>query len=183
VFLGDTVCFDWTSNYGAKIFEKEFGSRTTSSFGIRDDRTQNVLWRLQHGELGGARKPRVVMLMVGGANVKDGDSAQDIDEGVKAILQELLHLTPRPKLLLIGIIAYGDDTQQKTAKAANKLLAEEDDGGLSVKFMDIGDKFVSEDGSPIQTIYNVRPRLHITAAGYQIFADEVKPAIHELLAK
>ncbi|MBI1914773.1 MAG: hypothetical protein HYS12_08555, partial [Planctomycetes bacterium] len=69
LFLGDSITDAWGGEGHGKgggntIFEEEFVPLKAANFGIGGDRTQHVLWRLQHGELEGIQ-PKVVMLMIG----------------------------------------------------------------------------------------------------------------------
>ena len=60
----------------------------------------------------------------------------------------------------------------------NEIIAKLDDK-KHVFFLDIGDKFVQPDGTMTKEI--TPDFLHLSAAGYQIWADAITPKIRELM--
>jgi lysophospholipase L1-like esterase len=191
LFLGDSITDSWggeghgKGSPGAKVFEREFGALKTANFGISGDRTQHVLWRLQNGELDGI-KPKVVMLMIGTNNSNGKDNtAQEIADGVKAIVSEIHKKSPQTKVLLLAIFPRGKDNvgamiaQRQKIVDANKIIAQLDDKGTSVKFLDIGKGFLNEKANPNSDL--MPDYLHLSPKGYQIWADAVKPTILELM--
>src|SRR5262245_5862194 len=187
LFLGDSITDAWGGEghppraAGTKVFETEFGALKAANFGIGGDRTQHVLWRLQNGELDGI-KPRVVMLMIGTNNSNGKDNtAEEIADGVTAIVKEIHKRSPKTKVLLLGVFPRGPkpNPQREKLKQVNSIIAKLDDGGKTVKYLDIGDKFLESDGTlPKETMPDF---LHLSEKGYQIWADAVKGPIQELM--
>src|SRR5664279_4435563 len=66
LFLGDSIVDGWRDK-GLNVWNKYYALRNAAIFGIDGDRTQHVLWRMEHGELDGI-KPKVVVLMIGTNN-------------------------------------------------------------------------------------------------------------------
>jgi lysophospholipase L1-like esterase len=150
-----------------------------ANFGIGGDRTQHVLWRLQNGELDGI-EPKVVMLMIGTNNMGQ-DSAEQIAEGVTAVVKEINKRSPKTKVLLLGIFPRGNKPGmiRDKIKDCNMIIAKLDDGGKTVKYLDIGGKFLEPDGTlPPEIMYDY---LHLTEKGYQIWADAVKAELEKLV--
>src|SRR5690242_8773463 len=54
LFLGDSITDNWR-NRGSNVWNKVYAPRHASNFGIGGDRTQHVLWRIEHGELDGLK--------------------------------------------------------------------------------------------------------------------------------
>jgi lysophospholipase L1-like esterase len=184
LFLGDSITDAWRSkgdHGGGKIFEEEFKPLKAANFGIGGDRTQHVLWRLQNGELDGIQ-PKVVMLMIGTNNL-GSNSAEEIAEGNKAIVQEIHKRSPRTKVLLLGVFPRGakPNPGRDKIKQINATIAKLDDGGKTVKYLDIGDKFLEKDGTLSKEV--MYDYLHLTPKGYRIWADAVKGPIKELLGE
>lgn len=191
LFLGDSITDAWGGEGhgkggGAEIFEKEFKPKKAANFGIGGDRTQHVLWRLQNGEFD-TIQPKALMLMIGTNNSNGKDNtADEIAEGIEAIVAEIHKRSPKTRVLLLAIFprATGRDENAKKAQtekinAVNARIAKLDDGGKKVKFMDIGKKFLAEDGSIPREI--MPDQLHLSAKGYRIWADAVTPALEELM--
>ena len=63
VFIGDSITEGWKYN-GSAVWNKYFAPRLAFNYGIGGDRTENLLWRIEHKELDGL-KPKVVVLMIG----------------------------------------------------------------------------------------------------------------------
>ena len=70
----------------------------SACFGISGDRTENVLWRLQNGELEDV-SPKIIVLSVGQENY--GDSPDNIAEGIKAICGFIRSKQPQAFLVLL----------------------------------------------------------------------------------
>lgn len=189
LFLGDSITDAWGGeghdpkrSAGNEIFTKEFEPLKAANFGIGGDRTQHVLWRLQNGEMEGIQ-PKVVMLMIGTNNSNRMDNtAEEIAEGVATVVKEIHKRSPKAKVLLLAIFPRGamPNPQREKIKKVNDIIAKLDDGGKTVKYLDIGAKFMQPDGSISKEI--MPDYLHLSPAGYRIWADAVKGPIQELLS-
>jgi lysophospholipase L1-like esterase len=179
LFLGDSITDGWRIG-GKAVWKDNFESLKAANFGIGGDQTQHVLWRLQHGELDGI-KPKLAVLMIGTNNLH-GNSDEEIVGGIKAIVAELQKQTPQTKLLLLGIFPRGekaDDPFRDRIKHINSIIAQMDDGGKTIKYLDIGDKFLESDGTISKRI--MRDFLHPTAKGYKVWAEAINPTVHEMM--
>lgn len=178
VFLGDSITAGWGSK--KEIWDKAFGAYKPANFGIGGDRTQHVLWRITHGELDGI-KPKAVVLMIG-TNNSGSDPAEGIAKGVTAIVETIRAKQPQAKILLLAVFPRGEKPspnlgREKLAKV-NEIIAKLDDG-KNIHFLDIGAKFLQPDGSISKEI--MPDFLHLSAAGYQIWADAISPKLAELM--
>lgn len=63
VFLGDSITEGWAGN-GKQVWQQHYQPRHAYNYGIGGDRTEHVLWRLEHGEFEKV-SPKVVVLMIG----------------------------------------------------------------------------------------------------------------------
>jgi lysophospholipase L1-like esterase len=176
VFVGDSITDGWRG--ASAIWRKNFGPYGPLNLGISGDRTEHVLWRLQHGELEGYQA-RLFVIMIGTNN--GGDSAADVAKGVEAIVAEIKKKQPQAKILLLGIFPRGDKPNDHRAKndETNKIIAKLDDGGKTLKYLDIGDKFLTADKELPKDI--MPDALHPNAKGYQIWADAITPTVKALL--
>ena len=176
-FEGDSITDGWHGG-GKAVWTKEFAGWNAANFGIGGDQTQHVLWRLQNGEFEGVR-PKVVVLMIGTNN--SGDTVANIAAGVTADVKEIQKQSPATKILLLAIFprtAKADAPIRAKLKAVNEIIAKLDDG-KTVKYMDIGNKFLEADGTLTKEI--MPDALHPNAKGYQIWADAIKPTLTEWL--
>ncbi|HLX59693.1 MAG TPA: GDSL-type esterase/lipase family protein [Planctomycetota bacterium] len=186
LFLGDSITDGWRGG-GKKVWEENFAPLKAANFGIGGDRTQHVLWRIENGELDGI-KPKLMVLMIGTNN--GGDSKEDVALGITTIVKEYQKREPGSKVLLLGIFprAPKDDKIQAASlenpgnlknKQVNEIIAKLDDGGKTIKYMDIGAKFLDAEGKLPKEI--MPDFLHPNAKGYEIWAEAILPTVKEMM--
>ena len=179
VFFGDSITQGWNS--AREIWAERFEPLKAANFGIGGDRTENVLWRIQNGELEGY-KPKVAVVMIGTNNLSgQRNNPTEVAAGVTAIVEEIKKRTPDTKILLLGIFPRNekpDSPARKDIAQVNEIIAKLDDG-KTVTFMDIGKQFLQPDGTI--TKETMPDFLHLTPKGYQIWADAIKDKLAELL--
>jgi beta-glucosidase len=185
LFLGDSITDNWS--HAPEIWKKYYAQYNPANFGIGGDTTQNVIWRIEHGELDGIH-PRVVVLMIG-TNNAGSNNADEIFAADRKIVGMIRARLPESKILLLAIFPRGsrrnrDGTEDNYAvrmaiiNAVNPRLATLDDG-VNVRFLDIGAKFLGPDGRIPDAIMS--DHLHPTVAGYQIWADAMQPLLTEMM--
>jgi lysophospholipase L1-like esterase len=175
LFLGDSITEGWPDFAWTAAF-----ANLPANFGIGGDRTENLLWRLQNGAVGGLT-PRVVVVMIGVNNIGREDSAEEIYTGVEAVIEETKAVFGKAHIVLLGILPYGtdgaDSLDRRRVGEINRLLA-----GLAddprVEFHDIGAAFLLEDGTIPQAL--MADYLHPTDQGYEVFADQLRPILEPL---
>ena len=176
LFLGDSITQGWGNN---AVWQRYYGPRNAANFGIGGDRTEHVLWRIQNGEIDGI-SPKVVVLMIG-TNNSGSNSAGEIAEGIKAIVTTLREKLPRTKVLLLGVFPRGerpDNPVRAKLAAVNEIIATLDDGE-NVKYLDIGERFLNDDGTLSREI--MPDFLHLSRKGYRIWADAIEPTLWSML--
>jgi lysophospholipase L1-like esterase len=176
VFLGDSITAGW--NGQKDIWNAAFGKYKPANFGIGGDRTQHVLWRIENGELDGI-KPKAAVVMIG-TNNSGSDPADGIARGVTKIVETIRAKSPSTKILLLAVFPRGEkpNAQRDKLKVVNQIIAKLDDG-KHIHYLDIGDKFLQPDGTISKEI--MKDYLHLTAPGYQIWADAISPKLAELM--
>ena len=178
LFLGDSITDFWHGD-GANIWSREFYPLQSANFGIGGDKIENVLWRVENGEVAGLA-PQVVVLLIGTNNTSD-DSVQAIVAGHAALVSEIRHRLPQAKILVLGLFPRVDkwsETFRDKIAPINLELAKEQDG-KTVFFLDFGARFVSPDGTIAPDI--MQDGLHLTEKGYQIWTDAMLPTLKGLL--
>lgn len=186
VFIGDSITQGW-EGAGKNVWQKYYGSRKCLNFGVGGDRTEHVLWRFENGQLDGI-KPKAAVLMIGtnnSNNNKDGTeqySAGEILEGVQQIVKQLRQRLPDTKLLVLGIFprAQTFSTQRGKILQINQALANLADGQM-IHYLDFGSQLIEADGSISKT--KMPDYLHLSEAGYEIWAAAIEPKLQELLAE
>ena len=77
IFIGDSITQGW-EGAGKEVWAKTYGNRNAVNLGIGGDRTQHVLWRLDHGNIEGIH-PKLAVLMIGTNNSGSNTSEQIAD--------------------------------------------------------------------------------------------------------
>jgi lysophospholipase L1-like esterase len=180
LFLGDSITDGWRGS-GKDVWAKQIEPLKAANFGIGGDRTQHVLWRIVNGELDGI-KPKVAVVMIG-TNNSGSDPAADITEGVTEIVRTIQKKSPATKVLLLAIFPRGKElpnAQNDKLIEVNKALAKLDDG-KSIRFLDIGPKFLGNDKQLPKEI--MPDYLHLSPKGYEIWAQAMLPTLYDMLGK
>jgi hypothetical protein len=153
LFIGDSITDFWR-NRGKAVWDQCLAPLNAANFGIDGDRTQQVLWRIEHGELEGI-KPKVIVLMIGTNNTgleKDGitprNTTSEVVARITAVVKELRTRLPDASNLLLAIFPRGPKgdpirVQLNETNAAPRELG----GGRHVIFLDIGPRFLTPDGT------------------------------------
>jgi lysophospholipase L1-like esterase len=178
-FFGDSITDGWHGRE-KDVWKEHFEPLHAANFGIGGDRTQHVLWRMQNGELDGYKAKAVVVMI--GTNNLGSNSDEEIAEGIKAVVEEIHKQQPKAKVLLLGIFPRGEKPEDKNRdriKNINKMIAKLDDKGKTVKYLDIGDKFVEKDGSIAKE--TMPDFLHLSKKGYEIWADAIDKPLKDLM--
>ena len=179
LFMGDSITDNWRSK-GRNVWNKYYAPLHAANFGIGGDRTQHVLWRIEHGELDGIH-PKVTVLMIG-TNNSNSDPADEIAKAIKLIIDDIHARLPDTKILLLAIFPRNKPvdkpTQMETIHQVNDIISKYADG-KTVWYLDIGDKFLGPDGKVPADI--MADFLHPTEKGYQIWADAMNPTLDEMM--
>lgn len=180
VFIGDSITQGW-EGAGKNVWQKYYGHRQCLNFGVGGDRTQHVLWRLEHGQLDGL-KPKVAILMIGTNNSnKDDNSAADILAGVQLIVKQIRERLPETKLIINDIFPRGKTFSPQRGKIlqVNQALEKLADGKM-IFYLPIGSQLIESDGSISKEM--MHDYLHPGEQGYEIWAAAMEPKVKELLA-
>ena len=186
VMLGDSITHFWGGEpvggrrTGVDEWDRFFAGRRVVNLGYGWDRTENVLWRLTHGEFEGVT-PKVVVVMIGTNNI-DLNTPDEIAAGVSAICAELHRRSPSTGILLLGIFPRGahPDATRAKVEAVNRRIALLDGRG-GVTYLDIGRAFLEADGSISDAV--MYDFLHPTALGYQKWTTAMGPTLESLMKK
>ena len=190
-FLGDSITRRWgTSDAQYKHFyenwKQNFFGWNAANFGWGGDTTQNILWRLENGELDHVN-PKIIVLLAGTNNVGkqsptiDPDPRiDDIPKGIKAILNLCQQKAPNAIIILMGIFPRNDNMEvMPIIEKINRKIAKLADG-KKIRFLNINRQMADKKGKLFEGI-TVPDGLHLDLKGYQVWADALKPIFRKLL--
>jgi lysophospholipase L1-like esterase len=186
-FEGDSIVRRWGAlDYPELLanWRANFFGWNAANFGWGADRTENILWRLENGELDGVN-PKVIVLLAGTNNVgtqpRDEQTVAEIVRGIKAIIDICQQKASNATIILTAILPRNDNIAvMPTINRINQKLARFADG-TRVRFLSINDRLTDSEGKLLDDVLNARDGLHPTIKGYQIWADALKPIFRELL--
>jgi lysophospholipase L1-like esterase len=188
-FEGDSITRRWgASDYPNLLanWKQNFFGWNAADFGWGADQTQNILWRLENGELDGVN-PKVVVLLAGANNIGDssvpGDTqarADDVTRGLHEIVRVIQMKAPMATIIVMGIFPRNDDMAlMPVVDRINSNLSKFDSQRL--KYLNINHKLADRDGKLFDDMMNAKDKLHPTLKAYQVWADALKPVLAELL--
>jgi lysophospholipase L1-like esterase len=180
VLIGDSITHFWGGppivgqQRGLKAWADTFGSHRVLNMGFGWDRTQNVLWRLDHGEMDGTH-PKVVVLNIGTNNFSMTRNAREntpaeVAEAIAAICDRVHRKAPAARIIVMGVFPRGfqpDGPYRGKVTPLNALLARQIAGKPLMSFLDISDQITGPDGVASREILS--DGTHPTEAGYAIW--------------
>jgi lysophospholipase L1-like esterase len=189
VLIGDSITHYWggepqspgAPRRGLQSWEHVFGGKRVLNLGFGWDRTQNVLWRLNNGEIDGL-KPKWIVLNIGTNNSTGTKNAREntpaeTAAGVEAILSLLEKKLPDSRVILMGVFPRGakaKDPARAYISELNGLLAKIAET-RQIPFIDLRDKFV-DAGGKLRTEL-MADVVHPAERGYAIWAEALKAEI------
>jgi beta-glucosidase len=191
IMVGDSITHGWERT-GKDIWNRYYAPRNAVNMGFSGDRTQHVLWRIDHGEISGI-SPKLVVLMIGTNNSSDEDTAEEIADGIKAICAEIRVRLPKTKILILTIFPRGNGNREQRQlmeqgatfneqwaknKEASKIASEIADNKL-IYHLDINRNFLDDNG--VLTREVMPDLLHLSTTGYKIWAEAIEPTVKELM--
>ena len=183
LFMGDSITDFWRRSgprYGTNIWSKYYAPLHAADFGISGDRTEHVIWRIDHGELDGLH-PKVVVLMIGTNNSRT-NSPEKIAEGIKVIIGKIQEKCPTSKILLLGVFPRNtvkDTPAQIEAPAKINDIISKFADGKQIVYLNINDAFLGPDGKVPADI--MPDFLHPNEHGYQLWADAMNPTLFQMM--
>ena len=180
LLVGDSITIQWGESW-----TKHFPDLKAVNIGIGGDKTQNVLWRLDHGGVSGI-EPKVIVLMIGNNNMffTPETGIEAAARGIELCVKNLREKFPQAKIVVAKILPAHtpDHPFYRDIKATNEVLDEfnlNNDPLLQV--LDLTQDFVNSDGTLKKDLYT-SDNIHLSAAGYSEYASRLKPLMAAMLA-
>ena len=198
VLIGNSITHSWGGNYpplknadgtsrkpnGPNSWQATFKNHRVLNLGFGWDRTQNVLWRLDNGELNGL-DPKLVIIHIGTNNTSQTknahkNTASEIVEGISAVYRSVRSKVPKATIVLMQIMPreeLPDNPRRILINETNQLL-EEYASENDIILVDITSKMLTSDG--ILTKKITPDFCHPNDAGYKIWGDALRPYINSI---
>jgi lysophospholipase L1-like esterase len=180
LFVGDSITQGWEKE-GAATWEKYYAKRNAFNIGFGGDRTENVLWRLQHSAVSGM-SPKLVVMMIGTNNTGHRkENPATTAAGIKALLGELQQRLPDSKVLLLAIFPRDEkpDGELRKINAGINGIIQHYADNQRIFFADVNSVFLTKDGVLPKDV--MPDLLHPNEKGYELLAKALEPHLHSLL--
>ena len=179
LWIGDSIVERWET-HDKTVWDKHYAHRDAVNLVISGDKTENVLWRLDHCNIE-CVSPRLAIVMIG-QNNGGSNTAEEIGEGGAAVVMKLRQKLPDMKILLLAILFRGEkpnDEQIKLAKT-NDIVSKMADG-QHVFYLNISKIFLRPDGTiPSSLMPGFE---HPSEQGCRVWAEAIEPNVAELLGE
>ena len=182
LLVGDSITIQW-----GEAWATHFPGLKTINIGIGGDKTQNVLWRLDHGGVAGLQ-PKVIVLMIGNNNMffTPETGIEAAAKGIGMCVTSLRAKFPRAGIIVAKILPahspgnrfYEDIKKTNTALDTLKL-----DSDPKVQILDLWADFTAADGTLKPGLFSA-DNIHLTqTGGYKVYAAKLKPLLQTALSK
>jgi len=100
------------------VWKRHFESRRAINLGMNGQRTEEILWNLQNGQLEFTQSPKAMVLLIGTNNADDRHfarthSPEEIFAGTRAIVELIRRRHPSTKILIVRIFPRGGDGKKR----------------------------------------------------------------------
>ena len=175
LLVGDSITIQWGASWA-----KQFPDRKAANIGIGGDKTQNVLWRLDHGGVDGLQ-PKTIVLMIGNNNMfftpETGVAAAA--KGVEACARNLREKFPDADLIVAKILPchapksrFYEDILLTNAEIDKLNLGADP----KIRVLDLTADFLNPDGTIKKALYTP-DNIHLSPEGYAAYATRLKPLL------
>ncbi|MDR0610260.1 MAG: GDSL-type esterase/lipase family protein [Planctomycetaceae bacterium] len=183
LMIGDSITHGWDGQ-GKTVWGSYYGHRKPINLGFSGDRTEHVLWRLEHLPLDKI-SPKAAVLMIGTNNIgHNSSSPKDAADGINAIVEKLEKQYPALKIIVLNVFPRGnkvDDGNRKKVDEINSYLPELLKNKPNVTLLDINRVFLDTEKNLSKEI--MPDFLHPNTYGYELWAKAVEPTLTVLLGE
>lgn len=181
VMLGDSIMHFWEWKHPMSWARFTEG-KNVLNLGYGGDKTENVIWRIEHGELDGYTA-KAVMLMIGtNNNYYDTTNPTNVALAIEKIVKIIGEKQPKAKIFMCAILPRGNSSKSKGHSdvrrrndITNEVLREFAKHNPDVRFLDMSKDFLDESGWVPASL--MADQVHPTDAGYDILIKAVKDLV------
>ena len=181
LMVGDSITHNFES-IGKKVWAKHFAPRKAINLGFGGDRTNHLLWRLDHlPKL--KESPKAAVVLIGTNNICWGsDTPKQAAVGVQAVAKKLHGLYPKMKVMVLGVFPRRREARhphRKEITELNSYLPGLLKGVENTQFLDIGATFLNEEGHLSKEM--MPDTTHPSEKGHWLWAQAIEPHLVEML--
>ncbi|WP_243393426.1 GDSL-type esterase/lipase family protein [Leptospira perolatii] len=158
-------------NFPPEILSAEFPDAVNR--GIGGDTADLILDRLDETVL--SLKPSVVLLEIGGNDIREGKCLHYLEESLRSVVTKLSKALPKGKLVLLGIPPVRDRNINSVSPIVNFALYRLSGEFSNVTFVDPWPWMRQNDIPFIRPEYAFVDKIHVNQEAYKLWAKMLKP--------
>ena len=181
LMIGNSIMHYWAGEPSHRIhrnveaWNRLFEGMQVTNMGFGWDRIENVLWRIQHGELDGI-SPKHICLMIGTNNISIREKPEKIARGITELAEVIRRKQPQAHLHVLTVFPRKD--MNADVKAVNQLLTQMLRTDECTDLIDLTPALTLPNGQIDPSLYGT-DGLHPAAKGYEKVAETLKKVIFQ----
>lgn len=175
LMIGNSITHFWggepkaSRRSGKMAWDKLFSGKSARNLGFGWDKTENVLWRVYHGELDGYQAQKIFLLI--GTNNLQSNTDDEIVQGICRAAEAIKQRQPQADVYVIGILPrkgeeFRTRIQQINAHVQKQL------SGSKIHTIDLSRQFADRKGVIDASLFS--DGLHPNEQGYAKMAEVLK---------
>ena len=183
LMLGDSITHNFES-VGLKVWKKYFEPRKAINLGFGGDRTNHLLWRIEHLPVL-KKAPKWAVVLIGTNNICWGsDKPRQAADGVKEIAKKLNTIYPQTEILVLGLLPRRRELthpHRKQIIELNSYLPELLKDIPKVKFLEIGPHFLDDKGHLSKEM--MPDTTHPSEKGHEVWAKAIESELIRMVGR
>ncbi len=184
--IGDSITRRWGATDYPKLlahWNQTYHGWNAANFGWGGDRVENILWRLENGELDGVT-PKVFSVQAGTNNLPwtghaDATKVDEVVSGIESVVKTLQRHSPDATVILTALFPRPQNPNvQDTIAQINQRLAKLADG-KKIRWVDINSQLADAQGQFLAGMSS--DGIHLEMPAYEIWASELIPILEAIL--
>ncbi len=187
ILIGNSILHSLDDTSRKMVWEKYLNQYNAVNMGFSGDRTENVIWRLQNGELDEI-SPKLALLLIG-TNNTDGNhylsitQPKELADATWEICKIIRQKLPNTQILFLGIFPYGykPNHRDNINKASNKITSGFPSKDNHIHYRDISAVFLDAESKVEKSL--MPDYLHPNTEGYMLMFEALEDDISNLIGK
>ncbi len=186
VLLGNSILHSLDYKDRNETWDKYLIQYNAANLGFSADRTENVIWRINNGEIDNMN-PKVILLLIGTNNTNGNsfasiNNSKELEEATWEICQIIRKKLPDTQILLLGILPFGKrrpNYRDGVNQCVTQLVSKFPNKDNNIHFVDIGNIYLNDNNKIMKDL--MPDFLHPNAKGHLLMFKTLQPYIENLM--